>query len=548
MKFAAMVSALTVVTILLRAQTPAAATKPGSVEGTVIDSATGEGIKKASVTLEIPPSREPSARKPLTTKTDANGRFQFTSVEPGMYTVSAKREAYMDTQGRWGSPTPFQVAEEQQVKDVVLKLVPLAVVSGHVLDENGDPIPQAQVTVLRYGYESGGKRLVPSAATQTNDLGEFEIINLGPNRYYFEVTGPRIGNVPPHTRWTRREEAYQITFYPNAREIADAAPTDVTPGAHVGGIDFRLRKVPAYHIHGRVAGRAGGEPHTFDRFTVNASGGRAGGIFQSGLEPDGSFDIGGVASGWYEVSYSRAVMGKSEISYPAQSVHVADADVNGVVFGERPEVEVSGSITVEGASPSTIFVYVALSPSKGAFSAGAGTAADGTFHIKSAPMEVCSLDLRSLPDGYYVKSIHFGEREVKDGQIDLTNGASGPLSIVLASDGGTVDGSVQTADGQPSAGSEVTVAPLEEFEGRSDLLKRATTDAAGHFHVKDVAPGDYKAYAWEIDLDQSTWSAEFRKLFDARSAAVTVGPKGAASVQLNVITADEMAKKRSTLP
>jgi hypothetical protein len=111
-----------------------------------------------------------------------------------------------------------------------------------------------------------------------------------------------------------------------------------------------------------------------------------------------------------------------------------------------------------------------------------------------------------------------------------------------------VDGSVQTVDGQPSAGTEVTVAPSEEYDGRMDLLKRATTDAAGHFHIKDVAPGDYRVYAWEIDLDQSTQSAEFRKLFDGKSAAVTVGPKGAASVQLNVIGADDIAKERNKLP
>ena len=54
-------------------------------------------------------------------------------------------------------------------------------------------------------------------------------------------------------------------------------------------------------------------------------------------------------------------------------------------------------------------------------------------------------------------------------------------------------------------------------------MKRATTDAAGNFHVKDVAPGNYRVYAWEVDLDQSSRSAEFRKLFDAKSAAVSIG-------------------------
>ena len=126
------------------------------------------------------------------------------------------------------------------------------------------------------------------------------------------------------------------------------------------------------------------------------------------------------------------MIGKSETAYPAQSVHVAAADVNGIVFGERPEeVEVSGTIAVDGVHP----IYVALEPSKSVNGAGGMAGPDGSFLIKSAPMEICHLDIRFPPDGFYVKSIHFGEREVKDGQIDLTNGASGPLKIVLASDG-----------------------------------------------------------------------------------------------------------------
>ena len=40
------------------------------------------------------------------------------------------------------------VAEEQHVQDVALKLLPLGTVSGHVLDEDGDPIVGAQIGVL----------------------------------------------------------------------------------------------------------------------------------------------------------------------------------------------------------------------------------------------------------------------------------------------------------------------------------------------------------------------------------------------------------------
>jgi len=546
MRLAAIVPPLTLVALLLRAQSPAS--KPGSVDGTVVNSATGEPIKKASVRLENQPGPGEKGHLPVTTLSDASGRFHFDTVEPGSYVVGAQHDAYMNTQGRYGMPAPFQVAEEQHLSGVVVKLVPLGVLSGHVQTENSDPIQGAHVTVLRYSYESGRRRLGGTAQVQTNDLGEFEILNLAPGRYYLQAAGPPLHNLPAHTRWTRHEEAYPITFYPNARQISEATPIDVAPGAHASDLDFHLRKAPAYHIRGKVAGQTASQQEFLDQLRVDAAGTNAGAISQSGLQSDGSFDIPGVANGSYDVSYTHLIIGKSDVPYPAQSVHITDADVNGLVFAERPEVEISGTISVEGARPNILDIYVALDPAKSIFGVGGTSAADGSFQIKSAPMEICYLDIRFPPEGYYVKSIHLGGREIKDGEIDLTNGASAPLNILLASDGGAIEGNVQTADGQPSAGTEVTIAPSGEYGGRLDLLKRATTDAAGNFHVKDVAPGDYRVYAWEIDVDQSPDSAEFRKLFDAKSATVSVGLNAKVSVQLNVITADEITRERSKLP
>jgi hypothetical protein len=545
MRLAVILPAWMLLVLSLRAQT--SAPKPGSVEGIVVNSATGAAIKRASVRLESQPGPGSTVRN-LNTQSDAIGRFHFVSVVTGLYTVGAERNSYMNRQGRRWIPSPFRVAEEEHVKDIVVKLVPLGVLNGHVFDEDDNPIPRAQVAVLRYFYESGRKQCRAVGQVQTNDLGEFEIIDLQPDRYYLQVSGPRIRNLPVHTHWTRREEAYPITFYPNAREIGEATPTDVAPGAHISNLDFHLRKVSGYHIRGNVAGETASQQEMLDQLSVDTPGAHVGAIFQSGLQTDGSFDIPGVTNGSYDVSYTHAVIGLSEIRYPVQSVHVADADVNGLVFAERPEAQLSGTITVEGAQPQKLNIYVALDPTKTFYGAGGWSAADGSFHIVPAPMEVCRLDLRFPPEGYYVKSIHLGDREIKDGQIDLTNSATAPLSILLASDGGTIDGNVQTADGQPSAGTELTIAPSDEYDGRSDLLKRATTDATGNFHIKDVAPGDYRVYAWEIDLDQNPQSAEFRKLFDGKSAALTVGPKGEASVQVNVITADEIAKERSKLP
>ena len=311
MRLATILAALTLVAILLRAQ--GLASKPGSVEGTVVNFATGEPIRKASVRLDSQPAPGGRAHN-LKTQSDASGRFHFDSVEPGLYyAVGAQRDGYVDPQARYALPAPFQVAEEQHVSGISVKLVPLAVLSGHVQDEDGTPIASAGVVVLRYSYESGRRRLVLAAQEQTNDLGEFEILNLAPGRYYLEVAPPRSRNIPTRTRWVRPEEAYPINFYPNVRQISEATPIDVAPDAHVGNLDFHLRKVPAYHIRGRVDGQTGGQPQTLDQLMVETPGTRSGGIYQMGLQADGSFDIPGVANGSYDVRYNHLRFGKGDI-------------------------------------------------------------------------------------------------------------------------------------------------------------------------------------------------------------------------------------------
>ncbi len=222
MKSAAILTALTLVAGIALAQTPAA--KPGSIEGVVTNSVTNEPVKKAVVTLD-----DPKSHATRTASTDAEGHFQFDGVNPGAYSLAADRDGFQSSSQARRQIPPVTVAEEQQVKDVALQLVPLATLSGHVLDDDGDPVVRAQVTVLNYVYNQGPKQFNQTAFAQSNDLGEFEALNLPPGRYYIRVMTLPNGNIPPHTRWTHTEEAYPVVFYPNASEAAQATAFERHP-------------------------------------------------------------------------------------------------------------------------------------------------------------------------------------------------------------------------------------------------------------------------------------------------------------------------------
>jgi hypothetical protein len=223
--------------------------------------------------------------------------------------------------------------------------------------------------------------------------------------------------------------------------------------------------------------------------------------------------------------------------------------VNGVALAEKPSGHVFGTVMVEGTPPDKVNLQASLVAIQGRDQhKNVGVGGDGGFMIPTVPPQMYQLQISNVPSGKYVKSIRFVDREIMNGEIDLTEPTGALLKIVLGADGGEVDGTVQSASGQPAAQMQVTLAPAEEFDARSDLLKRAVTDASGNFQIKDVAPGEYRVFAWESDRDGSTQSAEFRKPFESKGVAVTVGPKEKPSVQVTIITSDDMAKEMSKLP
>src|SRR5579859_920242 len=197
MKLSAILPALTVLAGTIGAQTPDP--KPGSIDGVVTNSVTHEPVKKATVSILLPQTRKanPSTQTAIT---DAAGHFHFDSVAPGSYRLTANCDGFVrDAADPTRPGAQLTVAEEQQIKDAALKLMPVATISGHILDEDGDPIVRAQVAVMRYYYGQARKAFNQISSAESNDLGEFEAINLPPGHYYVEVSVPPRQSIPPHT-------------------------------------------------------------------------------------------------------------------------------------------------------------------------------------------------------------------------------------------------------------------------------------------------------------------------------------------------------------
>lgn len=146
----------------LVAQDAAPAPEKGLLAGKVLNSATGEPVRKAHVALmDMGAAQKGKPESPGggSVFTDAEGRFQFTTLAPGSYALVASREGF-DTPNVHGEPKLLRVtlARDEEKSDMVIHLMPLGAISGRILDEDGDAIRQMEVQAMSYQYSATGRR------------------------------------------------------------------------------------------------------------------------------------------------------------------------------------------------------------------------------------------------------------------------------------------------------------------------------------------------------------------------------------------------------
>ena len=159
----------------------AAQTKPDdscAISGQVSNAATGEPVRRALVTLrriDMSPGTT-TIQVSQTVATDAAGQFAMAGIAPGKYRLAAERNGFIVTQygsrGPGKAGTLLTLEAGQKSSDLALRLTPHGVIIGRVLDEEGDPVPGANVQVARQIYAQGGKQLSRANGAATNDLGE----------------------------------------------------------------------------------------------------------------------------------------------------------------------------------------------------------------------------------------------------------------------------------------------------------------------------------------------------------------------------------------
>ena len=330
----------------------------------VIKAGTGEPLHKATVEA-WPAVNRPGKDESQggTAETDAMGRFEMKGLAPGRYYLSAQHNGFVRQQ--YGQRTPegpgamLTLSSGQKVPDITFQMIPAAVITGHVYDEDGEPVVYAQVMAMHYAYINGQRQLVGNQAGQTNDLGEFRLFGLSPGQYFVQATlrTNRFENA-------KTKQGYVPIYYPGVPDASRAAPITVRGGDEFSGVDISLQPVRTVTVRGNVinagcGGTARGAMVFLHEQNSNQNFGWQNSIRAANAQ--GAFEFSNVLPGSYYLYAMLNEEGKQ--CFGRQALEVSDADIDGVTLTVTPGVEIKGHVRVEGQSDSNLgSLAVCLSP------------------------------------------------------------------------------------------------------------------------------------------------------------------------------------------
>jgi hypothetical protein len=502
--------------------------------------------------------------------TDDQGRFTIERVPAGRYTVSAAKEGYLTTAHgavRPGRPGRLVAIADGEQREVWLTLQRGGVLAGMIVDNQGQPVPGAQVTALRFGFHGlvGDRVLASSGTAQSNDLGEYRLFGLAPGEYVVSagVGSAQVGSLqmvspaeirqalseiattqpaafarvpgmpkpaPPLPRATlppARGAIYAPVFYPGTTSSVDAWRVTLAPGEERGGLDIQLQVAATASVSGTVFGQGPGgtqvtittanvrgDAMTGDRFTRSLPVGNT-----------GEFIFTDVPPGTYEVSARSLVIDLRDKGYSGgaaafatTTVSVDGEDVTGVGLALQPGFAISGRLVFDGAHPPDPALLPALRASVPLQAAGGGRGhisplqflEDGRFiaHaiIPGAYRPSPTLQgIRTPIGGWWLQSILLGGRELLDAPIELT-GPSNDAVVTLSDRASALSGTVTDAAGIPLADHHVIIfsANPAHWFPLSRRIAAIGLPGTGRYAVRNLPPGDYFLLV-DDDVEPGEW-------------------------------------------
>jgi uncharacterized surface anchored protein len=478
------------------------------IAGTVVNSITGSALAQARVALADTRSR----RNVTTVVTSEDGRFEFASIPAGKYALIGTKQGFLTQfyEEHEQFNTAIVTGPDLKTDALLLRLTPMALISGHITDEHGEAVRKATVSLYLDDTSGGTTRTIGVGGTVTDDLGYYDFSEIQPGKFFVAVSAmpwyavhPTIssqaatgGSVSPAL-----DVAYPTTYYGGATEAEGASPIVIKGGDRVQA-DITLEAVPALHIifHSPTNQENGGfrppilQKRVFDTLE---------GVPQGGLNPvePGVYELTGVPAGRYTVQLTYGAEGELEQSSEVNLTHGLQ-EIEGL-HGE-PLATLKINVKFPGDEVVPKQMYLGLQDSHLRTIAYGPVDASGRAAFDAVAAGKYAIVCNGPAKRYAVTRITTVAAEIPGHEVNITPGSAQELTLWLAAGVVNVEGVVQKA-GKPISGVMVVLIPKDPLV-HNDMFRRDQSDFDGTFVVRGVIPGSYTIVAVE-----DAWGFEWLK-------------------------------------
>src|SRR6266576_1992307 len=332
-------------------------TGPHRIAGRVVNSKGGSPLPRTRVTIADAKIRE-NIQYVVTAD---DGRFEF-HVPAGKFALQGAKRGFITA--AYNQHDQFSTAivtgADVDAENLTLRLAPNAVLSGRVLDESGEPVRNAQITVYRENRFSGISEVSRYRSATTDDQGRYEVASLDEGTYFvsakatpwYAVHAPSASGdatTSPSQVDPTLDVAYPVTFYGDTTETDSAAPIPVRGGDRLEA-DIHLAPAPALHLLFRFADNSQVAFPQLQRPSFDGVEDVDGNI--QGVSP-GVYELTGIAAGRY---VARLPVSNGQMREPTSVNLTSSQELDGSSGNSTSKVK----ITIEGTGSSTTGVQPQL--------------------------------------------------------------------------------------------------------------------------------------------------------------------------------------------
>jgi Carboxypeptidase regulatory-like domain len=472
----------------------------GTIRGRVVRADTGEPLRRVQVHIDQWSAKDQSG--PTSTMTDAQGRYELTQLPAGTYHLKATRGGYVEVE--YGQRRPFERGRPVEVSDgAVLEKIDFAmplggVVTGRVVDEMGEAVAQAWVSLARRRYVDGERQLVGQNGSSTDDRGEFRIFGVPPGEYVM------VARLQSMDFGSRDRVRYVPTYYPGTPVANEAQRVTVAGGQEMSGIVIPLARASTATVRGlvRASGQAPVGPFAFISAreiggpTVDAQ------TIMATAANDGSFTLAGLVPGTYVVE-ARTM---SDKEFASRQVVIDGSDVSGITLTLSQGATARGRIVFdtetppEDLRPSQVFLGATLldhqSGRMGTIDGGPPVARDDwTFELHGLRGRGF-IRAGSPTEDWQMKRVRREGVDVTDTPLDFSSDIDN-IEIQLTKQVTTLSGKVTNDTNAVALDATVIVFADDDAKWgpHSRFIESARPDQHGQFKIRGLPPGKYMAIA-----------------------------------------------------